>query len=156
MDGVRLDTLPSRALAVIRHRASSAELPRIVPESCGSVWSFLRDHQIKGAGRHVALYWDGEINLEVGVELDTPFPTDGRVVASATPPGLVATATHLGPYQQLHKTHAAIRQWCGSHGYELAGPSWEIYGHWEEAWNRDPSKIRTDVFYLVRSKKGDK
>src|SRR5437763_728362 len=26
---------------------------------------------------------------------------------------------------------------------------WEIYGHWEESWNTDSSKIRTDVVYLL-------
>jgi hypothetical protein len=24
-----------------------------------------------------------------------------------------------------------------------------IYGHWQPEWNADPSRIRTDVFYLV-------
>lgn len=144
---VRLDPLPSCPLAVIRRRASAGQLAQVVPEGCGLVWNFLREHQIAGAGRHVALYWDGEINLEVGVELETPFAGDGVVVPSATPAGLVASATHLGPYQHLAETHHAIRQWCAEQGHQLTGPSWEIYGHWEEAWNRDPSKIRTDVFY---------
>jgi hypothetical protein len=31
----------------------------------------------------------------------------------------------------------------------LAGPNWEVYGHWQDEWNSDPSKIRTDVFYLL-------
>jgi hypothetical protein len=32
--------------------------------------------------------------------------------------------------------------------------SWEIYGHWEESWNTDPSKIRTDVFHLLENEEG--
>jgi hypothetical protein len=35
-------------------------------------------------------------------------------------------------------------------GHELAGPSWEVYGHWLDEWNSDPRKIRTDVFYLLK------
>jgi hypothetical protein len=31
----------------------------------------------------------------------------------------------------------------------LAGPNWEVYGHWTDEWNSDPAKIRTDVFYLL-------
>jgi hypothetical protein len=31
----------------------------------------------------------------------------------------------------------------------LAGPNWEIYGHWIDEWNSDPTKICTDVFYLI-------
>lgn len=42
--------------------------------------------------------------------------------------------------------------WCAEQGYPLAGPSWEIYGHREDEWNREPEKIRTEVFYLVRPK----
>jgi hypothetical protein len=30
-----------------------------------------------------------------------------------------------------------------------AGPSWEVHGHWKDEWNSDPTKICTDVFYLV-------
>lgn len=149
-NAIRLETLPHRPLAVVRRRARASQLARMVPDSCGLVWHYLREQQVSGAGRHVALYWDAEINLEVGVELDTPFAGNGDVVASATPAGRVATATHLGPYPGLHQTHAAIRHWCAEHGFELAGPSWEIYGHWEDSWNRNPAEIRTDVFYLVR------
>ena len=49
----------------------------------------------------------------------------------------------------LHAAHQAILDWCANHGHALAGPNWEIYGHWLDAWNSDPSQIRTDVFYLI-------
>ena len=88
-------------------------------------------------------------NLEVRVELDTPFAGHGEVVASATPSGTVATSSHFGPYNRLHEAHEAIRKWCLQLGHNLAGPSWEIYGHWLHEWCDDPSKIRTDVFYLL-------
>src|SRR3954464_14350352 len=100
---VTLDTgARGRPLAVVRRLASARELPRVVPEACGLVWNVLRSHQIKGAGRHVAVYLDGDINLEVGVEMDGPFSGAGEVVASALPAGTVATAVHFGPYGQLH------------------------------------------------------
>ena len=60
------------------------------------------------------------------------------------------TTTHFGPYNKLSEAHRAIREWCVAKSLSLAGPNWEIYGHWVEEWNVDPSKIRTDVFYLVR------
>jgi effector-binding domain-containing protein len=148
---VRLEQLTSRPLAVVRRRASVQELARVVPDACGTVWNVVRAQQVPGAGRHIALYWDDAISLEVGVELDAPFAGHGEVVASATPAGAVATTTHFGPYGQLGAAHQAICQWCATHGYTLAGPSWEIYGHWIDEWNTDPSKIRTDVFYLLQT-----
>jgi effector-binding domain-containing protein len=146
---VRLEQLSSRALAVVRRRAASQELSKVVPDACGIVWKVIRSQQVSGAGRHVAVYLDCQINLEVGVELEGPFTGHGEVVASATPPGLVATTTHYGPYGQLHAAHEAIRRWCANNGYTLAGPNWEIYGHWKDEWNSDPNKICTDVFYLL-------
>src|SRR5262245_13198127 len=148
---VRLEQLSSRPLAVVRRRASLQELAQVIPDACGTVWGVVRAQKITGAGRHVALYWDDQINLEVGVELDAPFAGHGEVVGSATPAGAAATAAHFGPYGRLPEAHQAIRQWCANHGYTLAGPSWEIYGHWTDEWDKDPAKIRTDVFYLLKA-----
>jgi effector-binding domain-containing protein len=142
-------------LAVVRRRALPQQLAKVVPEACGLVWNVLRAQQVSGAGRHVAVYLDDKINVEVGVELDSPFAGHGEVVRSMTPAGPVAATTHFGPYGQLHAAHEAIRLWCGRNGHTLAGPSWELYGHWEDEWNRDPAKIRTDVFYLLAPDGGD-
>ena len=146
---VRIEQWGSRRLAVVRRRAAAHELAKVVPEACGLVWQVIRAQQVTGAGRHVALYLDGQINLEVGVELETPFAGHGEVVGSSTPAGPVATVTHHGPYGQLHLAHAAIQRWCSAQGRTLAGPSWEIYGHWQDDWNSDPSKITTEVCYLL-------
>jgi effector-binding domain-containing protein len=73
------------------------------------------------------------------------------VVGSVTPAGEVATVAHFGPYGGLGDAHRAIRDWCAANHRTLAGPNWEVYGHWVPEWNDDPSKIRTDVYYLLRS-----
>jgi effector-binding domain-containing protein len=148
---VKIEQLSSNPLAVVRRKAGSHELAKVVPEACGEVWKVVRSQKISGVGRHVALYLDGEINLEVGVEVETPFASHDEVVGSATPAGAAATAVHFVPYNRLHEAHQAIRQWCANHGYTPAGPNWEIYGHWVDEWNGDPSQIRTDVFYLVKT-----
>jgi len=97
---VQFDQLDSVPLAVIRRHASASELSRVVPQCCGLVWNAVRAQQAR-AGRHVAIYWDGSIRLEVGVELYGPFAEEGEVVRSATPAGPVAWTTHLGPYSGL-------------------------------------------------------
>jgi effector-binding domain-containing protein len=145
---VQVTHVTSIPLAVVRRQARASELAVAVPAGCGVVWSFVRAHQLQ-AGRHVAVYWDGTIRLEVGVELNGHFPDGGDIVRSATPAGRAASVVHLGPYDQLGMAHQAIRDWCSAHRHELAGPNWEIYGHWQNAWNADPSQIRTDVFYQL-------
>ena len=145
---VRLENQSAIPLAVIRQRVAAAELARVVPECCGRVWKLLRAQNAK-AGRNVAVYWDGTIRLEAGVEALASFIERDDVVRSATPGGLVATVTFFGPYGGLGTAHAAIRDWARDNGRQLAGPNWELYGHWQEAWNTDPSQIRTDVCYQV-------
>jgi effector-binding domain-containing protein len=136
-------------IGVVRRRAIQKELSRVVPAACGEVWQYFRATPVAKPGRHVAVYLDctnGEINLEVGVEVDRPFTGDGNVVCSTTPAGKVATTAHLGPYGRLGEAHDAIRKWCADQGYAFAGPSWEVYGHWTD----DPAQLRTDVFYLLK------
>jgi effector-binding domain-containing protein len=147
---VRFQRLDSVPLAVIQRQASSSELARVVPECCGLVWDEVRAQHAKG-GRHVAIYWDNSIRLEVGVELHAPFAEHGEIVRSATPAGAVASTTHFGPYRGLGAAHDAVRRWCRDKNHRLAGPNWEIYDHWQPEWNADPSRIRTDVFYLLNN-----
>lgn len=145
---VQVQQLNSVPIAVIRRQARRSELARVVPECCGLVWNAVRAQRVQ-AGRHVAIYWDSSIRLEVGVELHEPFAEQGEVVRSATPAGAVASATHFGPYGGLGDAHEAIRQWCLANRHGLAGPNWEIYGHWQREWDADPSRIRTDIYYLL-------
>ncbi len=146
---IRLEHHVAQPLAVVRRRAGLKDLPTVVPAACGTVWTVVRAQQVAGLGRHVAVYWDDQINLEVGVEVAAPFAGHGEVVGSATPAGPVVTTTHFGPYGRLHETHQAICLWCRNNGHTLAGPNWEVYGHWTDECNSDPTKIRTDVFYLL-------
>jgi hypothetical protein len=97
---IRAEAIP---LAVIRRRALPIELSVVVPRDCGLVWSFLQKQGVRG-GRHVAVYLNGKIDVEVGVEMPGAFSDGGDVARSHTPAGTVATATHLGPYGQLIQT----------------------------------------------------
>ena len=141
------------ATAVIRSRVPAHELARFVPAACGEVWSFIRSAGLPRPGRHTALYLDDGF-VEVGAEVSEPFPGNERIRCSQLHGGLTVTTVHFGPYPGLKGAHEAIREWCASQGRRFSGVSWEIYGHWEESWNDDTSKIRTDVFYLLNDSKG--
>ena len=139
--------------AVIRSRVPAQELAKFVPAACGEVWSFFRSAGLQRPGRHVALYLDGGF-VEVGAEVSEPFTGNERILCSQLPSGAVATTVHFGPYGRLKDAHTAIREWCASHKQRFSGTCWEIYGHWEQSWNTDSSKIRTDVFHLLDDSKG--
>src|SRR6476659_9127975 len=102
---VRIEHVSSRPIAVVRRRAAQQQLSKVVPECCGLVWNVIRSQQMPGAGRHVAVYLDNQINLEVGVELEAPFGGHVEVVVSSTPCGTAVTTTHFGPYGQLDQAY---------------------------------------------------
>lgn len=141
---VEIKTVAAQPIAVVRRTAKQCELSRVVPECCGLVWNLLRAAGIQG-GRHVAVYYDCVMNIEVGAEVSAPFADHGDLICSATPAGVVATTVHMGSYGRLHEANAAIREACQANGCKFAGPSWEIYGHWSD----DPAQVRTDVFYML-------
>jgi effector-binding domain-containing protein len=143
---VHVQHIGPQTTAVVRRRAKPSEFSQVVPKACGEVWTFMRSSGEPRPGRHLALYLDGEVNLEIGVEAARPFAGNDEVVCSSLPAGMVATTAHFGPYNRLGDAHDAIRKWCADHGQALAGPFWEVYGHWTD----DPSQLRTDVFYLLQ------
>jgi effector-binding domain-containing protein len=151
---IKLTNTEAIPTAVIRGRVPPKELSTFVPAACGEVWSFIRSTGLLRPGRHVALYLVTQGSVEVGAEVSEPFAGNDRVHCSRLPAGCVATTTHFGPYARLSEAHAEIRQWCAEHGHQCSNICWEIYGHWDESWNADPSKIRTDVFHLLAVDKG--
>ena len=86
-----------------------------------------------------------EVDVEFGVGITAPFLPVGPVRPTQVPIGDVAMTTHGGNYSRLGDAHAAVIGWCRTHGRGLAGPCWEVYGHWTE----DESRRRTDVYDLL-------
>jgi len=145
---ITLEQRPGTPLAVVRRHVRPSELSRAVPEGCGTVWAELRAQGLRG-GRNLAIYWDDAILLEAGVEMPDAFAEHAGIVRSATPAGLVVALTHFGPYGTLAAAHAALRDWCESNRHRPLGPRWETYGHWQPAWDTDPTAIETEVACLV-------
>ena len=140
---------PQRLLAAARQRTTFKRIPQEIGRLLEPVWAFIRQNPgLRTDGHNIAVYWDesGEGSIEVGVQVVRTFEPTDAVVSSATPSGLVATTAHFGPYNELGPAHEAVRDWCQSQGYELAGPFWEIYGDWSD----DPTMLRTDVVYLLK------
>jgi effector-binding domain-containing protein len=147
---VELVKVAATPLLVVRRRARKDELSRVVPDGCGTVWNFIRENEVTPRGRNVAIYRGTEtsaLDVEIGVEVGPNAAGRGDVVLSATPPGMAATVAHFGPYSLLSKANEAIKAWCDANHHQIAGPSWEVYGHWTD----DAATLRTDVFYLLKS-----
>jgi effector-binding domain-containing protein len=114
--------------------------------SLDTVYEFLAsDSRVQQIGQNIALYSHGE-RMEVGVEVDGTFASNGPVVSSRLPGGRVAHATHTSGYADLHATYSAIARWCDEAGHRPAGIQWEIYGDPDEH-----NHVDVEVCFLLAS-----
>jgi effector-binding domain-containing protein len=151
-DPVSFVIVDPRPTAVVAQTTSWERFPSLWRQLLDEVYQYVRGREDLATGdgterwQNVMLYRDDTPEAEVGVLVAGPFVGEGRVTPSEVPRGEVATAVHRGDYAHLGATHDAVRKHVAAHGRELAGPRWEIYGHWRE----DPSELETEVFWLLR------
>lgn len=127
---VTVKTVEPMPTAVVAASTTWAQFPATWGPMLDQVWGYLRGDAPEGLyahGHNVMLYKDDVPNVEVGVQVSGRFDPAGRVVASALPGGLVATATHTGPIAEIGETHSAVRTWSEANGYRLTGCRWEVY-----------------------------
>ena len=145
-------TVAPRPTAVVAQTTTWARFPDVWGRLLDEGYGFVRGREDLATGdgaerwQNVMLYKNDTPEVEVGVLAAGPFAAQGRVTPSELPGGEVATAVHRGDYARLGATHDAVRDHIATHGRELAGPRWEIYGHWRE----DPAELETEVFWLLR------
>ncbi|HEU5219916.1 MAG TPA: GyrI-like domain-containing protein [Gemmatimonadales bacterium] len=144
--GVSASMVEARPLLAVRARVSQQELAQQIPALLGRVYQGVPSRELLD-GQNVVVYRGTAplLDVEAGVGLrGTLTPPEGLVVTS-TPAGEAAHSTHWGDYAGIGRAHQAVIAWCISNERALAGPSWEVYGHWSD----DPAEVRTDVYYLL-------
>ena len=147
---VSLQIAGPRSIAAVHARLPAGTVSASFRRYLDQVYAAAKAGAVHLDGQNVFVYrdaTDGSTDVEVafGVGVTAPFAPIGAVVPTSLPVGEVATATHWGNYAELGAAHRAIIDWCRAHERGIAGPRWEIYGHWTD----DESRLRTDVLYLL-------
>jgi len=85
-------------------------------------------------------------NMRVAVAVPTPsnIPTNDRVKLEELP-GVdqMASVVHSGPFATLGQAYSALLNWINDNGYQVAGPTREIYLQYERT--GDPNKWVTEI-----------
>lgn len=139
-----------RTIAAVHARLAVSAVSTTFGRYLDQVYAAAKTGAIKLDGQNVFVYRDaqdhpGQADVAFGVGVTAPFVAIGNVEPTSLPAGEVATTTHWGNYAGLGDAHHAVIDWCRSQGWRLAGPRWEVYGHWTD----DITRVRTDVFYLL-------
>ena len=144
------ETAAARPIAAVRRRVAIGEVSPVWRPALDRVWAFLRRHPgLRTGGHNIFVYHHptrlgDPMEVDFGVEVSGAFASEGEVLFTHTPAGLVASTLHVGPIAMLASANEAIESWCATHKRALGGASWEIYGD-----PTDDGELEVRVFYLL-------
>jgi len=101
-----------------------------IPEAFRTVAAHLGAAGIPATGAAIGVYRmrPGGMTASIGFEVDVEVPGDGTVAPLTIPAGETLRALHIGPYERLPETYAALQSYAGRHGLRLDQQlMWEEY-----------------------------
>ena len=146
----RQELKPQPAL-IVKRRVARSEIATTIAESLGKTFPYALQHGLAIAGPPFVRYSDvgpGLMTMEAGTPLASPAPGVGEIEAITLPGGPAAVAIHMGPYDTLQDTYAAMERWMQEQGVRAAGSPWESYIT-DPAEHPDPTDWRTDIFWPI-------
>ena len=116
--------LTAQPALVVKRRIARAEIAKTIAEGLGKTYPHALQNGLAIAGRPFARYSDvgpGLMTIEVGTPLATPAAGAGDIESITLPGGPAAFAVHMGPYDTLQNTYAAIERWMEEQGVRSSG-----------------------------------
>ena len=141
-------TVEPRLVAGVRAVVPRGRVGEAFRQHLDQVYAAAKSGAVSLDGQNIFIYRDAterDLTVDFCVGVTAPFTAVGNVMPLETPGGLAAMTTHHGDYGGLGHASAALRAWCRDH-QRAAGPSWEVYGHWDA----DSARLHTDVYYLLK------
>lgn len=145
--------LPERYVASVRQ-----VIPRYDEE--GKLWHILFSETAKlgmiPCGPAMAIlhdkeYKEGDVDVEVQIEVKEKCGDTENVKFKKEPEQLVASTTFKGSYSQFSDVYASLAKWVSDNGYEFTGAMMDIY-HVSPNETRNPDEFVTEICCPVQKK----
>jgi effector-binding domain-containing protein len=142
----------------IRSTVPMQELPVAIPRDIGAVMAWSGRNGVATAGppfvRFRVVDMARELDIDVGVPVEGAVSGGDGVEAGSLPAGRYVTAVHVGTYDRLVDSHAALQAWAAEQGLALARGSAGFEVQLESYLTNpedepDFSKHETEVVYLL-------
>ena len=142
---------PPQQTAVVRARVKLAELPSFFARSLPRVLEAIEAQDVTPGGEPFAYYRgvpNGRVEVEAGFPVAGVFTQTSDVWPAQLPGGRVVTGVHVGRYERVGDTYAAMLAWAAARGLRPTGDMWEVYLTDPER-EPDPQRWRTGLFLRV-------
>ena len=94
-------------------------------------------------------YSDSLVILEPGIPVSSAVEVPEGMIMKEIAPTKVASATHVGAWENIGSTHEAIMKWIEENGAEMNGSPWHVYFNTLEE-VEDPANLYTQVHYPIK------
>ena len=140
---------PGQPILFITRSIARDELPNMLAECFGALFGHGQTSGLPIVGAPLARYvamGPGLWTVDAAMPIASAAPPAGDTQPGCLPAGPTAFAVHVGAYENLPETHAAIERWIAVQGYQVAGTPWESYVT-DPAQHPDPADWRTEVYW---------
>jgi effector-binding domain-containing protein len=149
---IELKDLEERLVATVRVTTTPDRIGEAFREVMPEISAKLAVAAVQPPNPMFALYHsygNEEVDMEIGLPLPAPIPTEGRVVGRELAATRAAVTWHHGSYDTIGEAFRAVEAWIEKEGLERNGPPFEVYWTGPED-DPDPAKWRTEVGYPIR------
>jgi effector-binding domain-containing protein len=119
--------LDERHYVGIRTQVPMQELPKVIPQSLGQLFAWLRKQGVAPSGapfiRYHVINMKSKLDVELGVPIASTPPGDGVISSGVLPAGRYAALTYAGVENGM-KANAALLDWGAAQG--LAWDNWQV------------------------------
>jgi len=143
----------ARRAAVIPIAIPREQIREVMGPAFNDLFAALGEQGVAPAGpafSHHLRNDPGVFDFELGVPIDAPFASTGRVTPGELPAARVAQTVYTGGYEGLGAAWGELDRWLKDEGLETAGAFWEIYEAGPET-GVDPSQYRTRLSFVLAS-----
>lgn len=143
--------VPEQHVAAVRISTSQDGISEAMAQAFPRLYQTVTEAGAVPAGPPLTRYFSfggPTIEFECAIPLQAPFAGAGDIEAGTIGGGEAAVAIHMGPYDTIHETWAALTSWLGRQGREPSGPGWEYYLT-DPGEEPDPAKWVTEVYLPV-------
>ncbi|CAN5740819.1 GyrI-like domain-containing protein [soil metagenome] len=145
---IELVQLRTQNTASVRETIRQDDLTDALGRMYQQVGAALARQGVAATGPRFARYhsFAETVDLEAGMHVSAPIRPDGQVQPSMLPAGPAARTVHIGSYETLQTSYAALAAWQERAGRTQNGGPWEVYLT-DPSTEPDPARWRTEILW---------